>query len=161
MQFQYFLRSPKLASTSKNETPSGTNMDFAAILRSSLERDIVYKSTCQLCKNLSNHRSRRALSSLHMPPLLAVNAAVNTEDQHKFWLNSGTSKFLKSEVTLPMRDADGVIDPNSAENVTYALRVCASIILLSRRSANASDFVGLHCRNQDGHCPSLSCNCER
>lgn len=136
-------------------------MDFAAILRSSLERDIVYKSTCQVCKNLSNHRSRRALSSLHLPPLLAVNAAVNTEDQHKFWLNNGSSKFLKSEVILPMRDADGVIDPNSAENVTYALRVRIKSICIYEWYADASRLAGIHRGNQDGNRSSLSCGCER
>lgn len=103
-----------------------TDLDFSGILRSSLERDIMYKSTCQVCKNLANHRSRRALSSTHMPPLLAVNAAVNNEDHFRFWLDNHSSRFLSSSVPLAMRDAEGVLDPNSAEVVTYDLRVSSS-----------------------------------
>lgn len=58
-----------------------------------------------------------------MPPLLAVNAAVNNEDHFRFWMDN---RFLSSSVVLPMRDAEGVLDPNSAEVVTYDLRVSSN-----------------------------------
>ncbi|KAF9521074.1 hypothetical protein BS47DRAFT_1404191 [Hydnum rufescens UP504] len=107
-----------------NDSAVGCDIDFAAILHASLERDITYKSTCQKCKHLSNHRSRRALSSEHMPPILAVNAAVNNEDHLNFWLDNkaSTGSFLKSKVRVEMRSAEGELYHGSAESVTYDLR---------------------------------------
>ena len=61
-----------------------------------------------------------------MPPLLAVNAAVNNEDHFRFWLDNHSSRFLSSRLALAMRDAEGVLDPNSEEVVTYDLRVGSS-----------------------------------
>lgn len=104
-------------------------LDFASILRSSLDRDIIYKSTCQNCKHLSNHRSARTLSRQHMPPILAINAGVNTDEHFKFWQDPASSSargFLTSSVTLPMRSEEsaGVQGREApSEPVVYDLRV--------------------------------------
>ncbi|KAF8305548.1 PAB-dependent poly-A-specific ribonuclease subunit PAN2 [Clavulina sp. PMI_390] len=95
---------------------------FASILRSSIEREVVYKSTCQTCRNLSNHRSRRVLSSRVMPPVLAVNAAVANEEHFRCWIDGHSSRFLQPSVTLSMRDPDGGLELGSDESVTYDLR---------------------------------------
>ena len=61
-----------------------------------------------------------------MPPILAVNAAVNNEDHLNFWLDDRafTSSFLKPKVKVEMRSAEGELHHGSAESVTYDLRVC-------------------------------------
>lgn len=61
-----------------------------------------------------------------MPPLLAVNAAVNNDEHFKFWIDHHSSRFLQPSVTLPMRDADGALDAISDESVTYDLRVSST-----------------------------------
>ena len=106
-----------------NEPPLPTEATFASILRSSLERDFIFKSTCQTCKLLANHRVRRVLSSQSMPPLLAVNATVNNDDHLKFWLGTRRTNFLSPQVRIDMRSPEGELKAGSAEAVMYDLRV--------------------------------------
>ncbi|KAF8333955.1 ubiquitin carboxyl-terminal hydrolase-domain-containing protein [Cantharellus anzutake] len=94
---------------------------FGGIVRSSLERDITYKSNCQYCKHLANHRSRRALHPDHLPPILALNAAVNNDENHSFWLKKKSQIFLSPEVELQAPDNSSNASLGE-QNIKYTLR---------------------------------------
>src|SRR5258708_35624008 len=79
---------------------------FSSIVRSSIERDITYKSNCHYCKHVTNHRYRLALNPDHLPPTLVLNAAVNNDEQHSFWLARKGEGFLKTEVDIMVPSAD-------------------------------------------------------
>lgn len=55
-----------------------------------------------------------------MPPLLAINANVNNEENYKFWVDSRGDTFLQPSIEI-RGEIEGVDD---AESVVYELRVC-------------------------------------
>lgn len=95
---------------------------FSNIVRSSIERDITYKSNCQHCKQSANHRSRRALNPYHLPPILVLNAAVNNDEQHSFWFPRKGECFLKTEADIIVPSADPSTSPLEEHSVKYTLR---------------------------------------
>ncbi|KAI0933597.1 hypothetical protein AcW1_005383 [Taiwanofungus camphoratus] len=97
---------------------SANESDFASILRNSLLRPTTHKATCQTCKQFATFESRRSIRTRDLPPILAVNAAVFTEDIHSFWKDSRHKTFLKPRVEL-RGQIKGVDDP---ETVFYELR---------------------------------------
>lgn len=112
--------------TLSNETPLPS--DFASILRNALVRDMSYRATCQTCKLLATQRSRRVIPSRDLPPLLAVNACVYSEDHLQYWLDGRNGRFLSPRVSVrpgtetnePGGIVEGVDDPDA---VVYELRV--------------------------------------
>lgn len=87
-----------------------------------------YRATCQTCKQLAPQRSRRFIPSSELPPVLAVNACVYTEDHLQYWLDTKNGRFLSpmvairpgTDVNQPGGIVEGVDDPNA---VVYELRV--------------------------------------
>jgi PAB-dependent poly(A)-specific ribonuclease subunit 2 len=91
-----------------------------------------YRATCQTCKQLATQRSRRVIPSRDLPPLLAVNACVYSEDHLQFWLDGRNGRFLAprvgvrpgTETSQPGGIVEGVDDPDA---VVYELRVSAGV----------------------------------
>ncbi|GJJ12243.1 hypothetical protein Clacol_006484 [Clathrus columnatus] len=108
-----------------NETPPPS--DFASILRNSLVRDMSYRATCQTCRQLSTQYSRRVIPSKDLPPVLAVNACVYSEEHLQFWLDTRQGRFLPpkigirpgTETNQPGGVVEGMDDPDA---VFYELR---------------------------------------
>ncbi|PCH34179.1 hypothetical protein WOLCODRAFT_15157 [Wolfiporia cocos MD-104 SS10] len=98
------------------EPPS--DADFATILRHSILRPTTHKATCQTCKRFASFESQRSIRTKDLPPILAVNANVFTEETHKFWMDSKGQTFLKPTVSL-CGQLEGVDDP---EEAVYELR---------------------------------------
>src|ERR1700722_17017973 len=102
-----------------NEIISPT--DFVGILRNSLLRQMTHKATCQTCKQFSMFSSRRSIPTRDLPPLLAINACVYSDEHFKFWHDTRDQTFLKAQVEI-QGQVDGVDDP---ETILYDLRVSA------------------------------------
>jgi Ubiquitin carboxyl-terminal hydrolase len=91
-----------------------------------------YRATCQTCKLLATQRSRRVIPSRDLPPLLAVNACVYSEDHLQYWLDGRNGHFLSPRVSVrpgtetsqPGGVVEGVDDPEAVE---YELRVSNTI----------------------------------
>ena len=101
-----------------NELPPQAT--FPDILRASLIRQMTHKATCQTCKQFSTFSSRRSISSVDLPPILAVNASVYNEENLRYWMDTRSGRFLAPIVEM-RGEVEGVDD---AESVTYELRVC-------------------------------------
>ena len=118
--------------TLSNEIPMPS--DFASILRNALVRDMSYRATCQTCKLLATQHSRRVIPSRDLPPLLAVNACVYSDDHLQYWLDGRSGRFLSPRVSVrpatgtsqPGGIMEGVDDP---EAVVYELRVSDNILM--------------------------------
>lgn len=103
--------------------------DFASVVRSSLLRYTTHKATCASCaRQFTTFESRRSIASKDLPPILALNASVFTEENLRYWKDGRqrgqqgqlqTQHFLKSSFEL-RGQVNGVDDP---ETVTYKLRV--------------------------------------
>lgn len=80
-----------------NETQLPTN--FQAIFKASIAREAMTKVSCQGCRSLTSARVRRELTGAQLPPVLAVNTAVHTQDHVEMWLDkqtrAGTERFLQ------------------------------------------------------------------
>lgn len=92
--------------------------DFASIIRNSIIREMSHKATCQTCKHFATFISRRSISTEDLPPILAINTSIYTEESMKFWLDTRQGAFLQSQIEL-QGEIDGVRDPEIA---TYELR---------------------------------------
>ncbi|KAK7049364.1 poly(A)-specific ribonuclease [Paramarasmius palmivorus] len=92
--------------------------DFPGILRNSLLRKVTHKATCQSCKNFTTFASRRLLPTKDLPPVLAVNACVNTDEDFSYWVDTRNSTFLKPQIEIRGQMGE-VDDPDTA---TYELR---------------------------------------
>lgn len=125
--------------TPSNESAQET--DFASIIRSSILRPSSHRSTCPLCKTkMVTISSTIEIATRALPPILAVNAGVFSEDMLKFWRDTRHQTFLKP--TIEMRGfVNGEDDP---ETVVYELRVCllsSSILLTVLKSFTKHNHV--------------------
>jgi hypothetical protein len=80
---------------------------------------MTHKATCQTCKVFATFSSRWSIPSRDLPPLLAINAGVYSDDIYKFWADSRGRTFLSPTIELK-GEIDGVDDPDS---IVYDLRV--------------------------------------
>jgi len=94
-------------------------IDFASTLQNSLFRTMAHKATCQNCKQHTTFTTCRSLSSLSLPPFLAVNASVYNEESLGFWQDSRSQRFLQPQVYLHGQ-ARGIDD---SEKIPYVIRV--------------------------------------
>ena len=125
--------------TPSNESAQET--DFASIIRSSIFRPSSHRSTCPLCKTkMVTISCTIEIATRALPPILAVNAGVFSEDMLKFWRDTRHQTFLKP--TIEMRGfVNGEDDP---ETVVYELRVClhsSSILLTVLKSFTKHNHV--------------------
>uniref|UniRef100_A0A0W0F3U7 PAN2-PAN3 deadenylation complex catalytic subunit PAN2 n=1 Tax=Moniliophthora roreri TaxID=221103 RepID=A0A0W0F3U7_MONRR len=99
--------------------------DFPGVLRNSLLRKITYKATCQSCKGFTTFASRRPLPTKNLPPVLAVNACVNTDEDFAYWIDNRNSTFLKPRIEIQGQMEDG----DDPEFATYELRAMITQIV--------------------------------
>ncbi|KAF8919283.1 PAB-dependent poly-A-specific ribonuclease subunit PAN2 [Mucidula mucida] len=105
--------------------------DFASILRDSLLRQMTHKATCQSCKHFGTFSSRRSIASKDLPPILALNACLNSDETLKIWMDKRNQTFLQPCVEL-QGQVEGEDDP---EKVTYELRaMIVEIITVDKHS---------------------------
>jgi len=98
-----------------------TANDFPTALRHSLLRQNTYKSHCPTCNHLTTFSSQRSIPTRDLPPLLAINACVSSEDKLKSWLDFRHQRFLKPKMDIH-GPIEGVDDPQTAP---YEVRVRA------------------------------------
>ncbi|KZT11602.1 cysteine proteinase [Laetiporus sulphureus 93-53] len=112
-------------------------VDFASMLRHSLLRPTTHKATCQTCKQFSTFESRRSIRTRDLPPILAVNAAVFTEDTFKFWRDQRNQTFLKP--TIEVRgQVEGIDEP---EAVIYELRAMVTQVVPKEQNSHLIAIV--------------------
>ena len=100
--------------------------DFASVVRNSLLRQTTHKATCQTCKQFATFESRRSIRTRDLPPLLAINAAVHSEETHKFWRDQRKQQtFLKPRIEM-RGQIEGMDDP---ETVVYELRAMVAQVV--------------------------------
>ena len=101
-----------------------SEIDLASVLQASLFREMSLKTTCQNCKLERMFDSTRFIATSDLPPILAVNANVYSEEHLEHWLDSRRQRFLSSSVEL-----HGQVGGNEQPiSVTYNLRVSASYL---------------------------------
>ncbi|KAF8797918.1 hypothetical protein BYT27DRAFT_7246743 [Phlegmacium glaucopus] len=103
---------------SRKPPTSEQPIDFASILQTSLFRTMAHKATCQNCRQYTTFTTCRSLSSVSLPPFLAVNASVYNEESLNFWQDSRSQKFLQPRVYLHGQ-ARGIDD---SDRIAYAVR---------------------------------------
>ncbi|ETW85417.1 hypothetical protein HETIRDRAFT_432176 [Heterobasidion irregulare TC 32-1] len=112
-------------------TDSNSAMDFASILYTSLVRRNGYKATCQKCKQFVNFESVHSIPTRNLPPILALNANVHSEESLEYWLDSRKTTFLKPRVQL-RGQTEGIDDFQSA---IYELRaMVVKVVAKDKRS---------------------------
>lgn len=81
--------------------------DFASVLKASLVRESVTKTTCKFCSSTgASIRTRRQLvETSKLPQVLSVNANIITEDQMNLWIDKsiGSGKSKEKKTYLPFR----------------------------------------------------------
>ncbi|KAJ6606431.1 ubiquitin carboxyl-terminal hydrolase-domain-containing protein [Mycena vulgaris] len=112
-------------------------LDFTAILRNALLRQMSHKATCQACKHFSNFSSRRSIASRDLPPILAVNASVYTPESLSYWLDNRNQTFLKPQIEL-RGQVEGIDDPETA---VYALRSLVVQIVTKEKNSHLVAIV--------------------
>lgn len=126
MRTRFFFLTRVLVQSAPGEA-SQPPVDFSDLLSSSIVRDMTYKATCQTCKTLTTFRSRRELPGELLPPLLAVNTSVNTEDHLRIWRDSRVGvdqrRFLKPRVQVRCSSDRGLV----SEVVEYEVRVSSFV----------------------------------
>lgn len=76
------------------------SINFASILRYSLLRQTTHKATCQSCKQFTNFSTKRSIPSRNLPPIIAVNASVYTDESLEVWLDARNETFLQSRIRI-------------------------------------------------------------
>ncbi|KAJ7168294.1 ubiquitin carboxyl-terminal hydrolase-domain-containing protein [Mycena crocata] len=112
-------------------------LEFTAILRNALLRQMSHKATCQTCKHFSNFSSRRSIASRDLPPILAVNASVYTPESLSYWLDNRNQTFLKPHIELHGQ-VEGIDDP---ESVVYELRSLVVQIVTKEKNSHLVAIV--------------------
>jgi Ubiquitin carboxyl-terminal hydrolase len=103
---------------------AGLEVDLASVLQASLFREISLKTNCQNCKVDRMFDSTRFIATSDLPPILAVNANVFSEEHLEHWLDSRRQRFL-----TPFVELRGQVNDNEEPIfVTYNLRVSASYL---------------------------------
>lgn len=105
------------------------NSDFTSIVRTSLLRHSTHKALCTGCgKQFTSFETRRSIATKDLPPLLALNAAVFSEESLRYWRDgrqrhpqgqAQTQHFVQTSMEL-RGQINGVDD---SETATYILRV--------------------------------------
>ncbi|KAG8722933.1 poly(A)-specific ribonuclease [Ceratobasidium sp. 394] len=110
--------------------PAGTT--FASLLSASILRETTHRSTCQSCRQQATFRTQRIVPASALPPVLAVNTALLTDDAASMWRTKGQT-FLEPQVEVGCgRDGE--------ESVKYELR---SIVVEVRNETHAPHLVAL------------------
>ncbi|GAA96870.1 uncharacterized protein L969DRAFT_87898 [Mixia osmundae IAM 14324] len=75
--------------------------DFHTILKASIGRETATRATCAACRQFAHARVRRVLTN-DLPPVVTINANVNTADHMEMWLDGKTSKdrFLQPSFVI-------------------------------------------------------------
>ncbi|KAG8743574.1 poly(A)-specific ribonuclease [Ceratobasidium sp. 414] len=109
---------------------SGTT--FASLLSASILRETTHRSVCQSCRQQATFRTQRIVPASALPPVLAVNTALLTDDAAGMWRTKGQA-FLEPQVEVGCgRDGE--------ESVEYELR---SIVVEVRNETHAPHLVAL------------------
>ncbi|KAI0293442.1 PAB-dependent poly-A-specific ribonuclease subunit PAN2 [Russula brevipes] len=114
--------------------PASVESDFASVLQSSLLRQMSHKASCPTCKLVRTFDSNRFVATSDLPPILAVNANVNTEENFEHWLDTRKNRFLTSLVEL-----HGESDEQSS--VTYNLRAIIIQVLSKEKCSHLVAIV--------------------
>ncbi|KAG8769786.1 poly(A)-specific ribonuclease [Ceratobasidium sp. 428] len=110
--------------------PSGTT--FASLLSASILRETTHRSVCQSCRQQATFRTQRIVPASALPPVLAVNTALLTDDAAGVWRSKGQS-FLEPRVEIGCgRDGEEIVE--------YELR---SIVVEVRNETHAPHLVAL------------------
>ncbi|KAJ7184324.1 ubiquitin carboxyl-terminal hydrolase-domain-containing protein [Mycena filopes] len=112
-------------------------LDFTAILRNALLRQMSHKATCQTCKHFANFSSRRSIASRDLPPILAINASVYGPESLSYWLDNRSRRFLKPQIILHGQ-VEGVDDP---EGAVYSLRSLVVQIVTKEKNSHLVAIV--------------------
>jgi hypothetical protein len=78
-----------------------------------------HKATCSNCKLVRMFDSSRFVAASDLPPILAVNANVHSEEMFEYWLDTRKQRFLMPSVDLHVEAGEG----EEPSFVTYNLRV--------------------------------------
>ncbi|KAB5596531.1 PAB-dependent poly(A)-specific ribonuclease subunit PAN2 [Ceratobasidium theobromae] len=112
---------------------------FASLLSASILRETTHRSVCQSCKQQATFRTQRIVPASALPPVLAVNTAILTDDAGSIWRAKGQN-FLTPEVKITC-GRDG------RETVDYELR---SMVVEVRNETHAPHLVALAKVPEDG-----------
>ncbi len=97
----------------------GPDSDFASVLQASVFRQMSHKATCSNCKLVRMFDSSRFVAPPDLPPILAVNANVHSDEIFEYWLDTRKQRFLMPSVDLHVEAGEG----EEPSFVTYNLRV--------------------------------------
>ncbi|KAF8758936.1 hypothetical protein RHS01_02539 [Rhizoctonia solani] len=122
-----FLRKPQL------------NITFSSLLSASILRETTHRSVCQSCKQQATFHTQRIVPAAALPPVLAVNTAILTDDAGSVWRAKGQN-FLTPEVSITC-GRDG------KETADYELR---SMVVEVKNETHAPHLVALAKINEDG-----------
>ena len=95
-----------------------------------------HKASCPNCKLVRTFDSTRFVATSDLPPILAVNANVFTEEGLEYWLDTRKQRFLTPSVELCDQQLGESEEPSS---VTYSLTVSGSFSVMS---CQVDDFQG-------------------
>lgn len=83
-----------------------------------------HKASCPNCKLVRTFDSNRFVAPTDLPPILAVNANVYSEENLEFWLDTRKQRFL-----TPFIELDGQLGERGEPlSVSYSLSVSASCL---------------------------------
>ncbi|KAI0247045.1 PAB-dependent poly-A-specific ribonuclease subunit PAN2, partial [Lactifluus subvellereus] len=108
--------------------------DLASVLQASLLRQMSLKTSCQNCKLDRMFDSTRVIATSDLPPILAVNANVYSEEHLEHWLDSRRQRFLTPFVELPG-------DSEEPISVTYNLRAIIIQVLSKEKCSHLVAIV--------------------
>jgi hypothetical protein len=97
-----------------------------------------HKASCPNCKLVRTFDSTRFVATSDLPPILAVNANVFTEESLDYWLDTRKQRFLTPSVELRNQQFD---EREELSPVTYTLTVSASFFVVVM-SCQVDDFQG-------------------
>jgi hypothetical protein len=104
---------------------AGPESDLASVLQASVLRKMTHKATCPNCKVVRMFDSSRFVETQDLPPILAVNANVYSDEIFEYWLDTRKQRFLTPFVKLYVQAGES----EEPSFVTYVLRVCTSFFL--------------------------------
>jgi PAB-dependent poly(A)-specific ribonuclease subunit 2 len=97
-----------------------------------------HKASCPNCKLVRTFDSTRFVATSDLPPILAVNANVFTEESLDYWLDTRKQRFLTPSVDLCDQQFG---ESEELSPVTYNLTVSASFFVIVM-SCQADDVQG-------------------
>jgi hypothetical protein len=98
---------------------AGPESDLGSVLQASLLRKMSHKATCPNCKLVRTFDSSRFVETPDLPPILAVNANVYSDEIFEYWMDTRKQRFLTPFVELQVQ----VNESEEPPFVTYNLRV--------------------------------------